>query len=52
MADEEDKKPVKEAGENSLNIRIRDQTGEETRELGAGSVERIRSDMPPVGSSK
>ena len=31
MADEEDKKPSKEAGgENSLNIRIRDQTGEET----------------------
>ena len=30
MADEsEDKKPAKD--ENSLNIRIRDQTGEETR---------------------
>ena len=31
MADSEDKKPEKkEGGEGSLNIRIRDQTGEET----------------------
>ena len=34
MADSEDKKPEKkEGGEGSLNIRIRDQTGEETSKV-------------------